>query len=321
MAIRDLITPDFIRNVYAAGVDLRLDDGSPFPDELFEQAIDSAVATIEAELSIVIDPFFVKGERHDAIVEHKDAFYPFMLDHRPVRAVNNLEITLGNYAPVVMPKEWAVVSSAQAGQIHLIPTSTTIGSFFFRSGIPLLFGDVFSPYRFVPSYFAVDYQAGFYFEEGQATIPVGESSVEVEFSAPTSGDRVYFALNVDVDGGGSNVKVRQSGTNSFTISAKVPPTTADMEVSWIAHTVDPLLVKAIGLIAAITPLDVAGDLIAGAGIANFSVGVDGLSQSIGTTASATSAGYGARIISFQKQLAEAMQTLRGKYRMINTFSV
>jgi hypothetical protein len=94
-----------------------------------------------------------------------------------------------------------------------------------------------------------------------------------------------------------------------------------MSISWLAHSVDPLLLKAIGMIAAITPLDVAGDLIAGAGIANFSVGVDGLSQSIGTTASATSAGYGARIISFQNQLKSLMTQLRAKYRMINTFSV
>lgn len=321
MSIRDIITPDFIKNTYALGVSLTLDDGSPFPDELFEQAIDAAVSTIEADLGIVIDPFFVKGERHDAIVEHKDAFYPFMLDHRPARAVSNLEIRLGNYEPVVMPKEWVVISSSQAGQIHLIPTSTTIGSFFFRSGIPLLFGDVFSPYKFVPSYFSVDYQAGFYFEEGVATIPQGSSEVEIEFDAPTNGDRVYFSLNVLSAGGGAFARVRQSGTNSFIISAKLAPSTGDMQIEWIAHTVDPLIIKAVGLIAAIAPLDIAGDLIAGAGIANFSVGVDGLSQSIGTTASATSAGYGARIISFQNQLKALMPSLRAKYRMLNTFSV
>lgn len=321
MAIRDLITPQFIKDTYALGINLTLDDGSPFPDELFEQAIDAAISTVETELGIVIDPFFVKAERHDAIMEHKDAFYPFMLDHRPVRAVSALDITLGNYPAVSMPVGWAVISSAQAGQLHLIPTSTTIGSFFFRSGVPLLFGDVFSPYKYVPGYFSVDYQAGFFFDEGSATIPQGDTEVEVEFDAPSLGDRVYFSLNVVDDGGGADVRVRQSGTNSFKISAKTAPTTGDMEIEWVAHTVDPLILKAIGLIAAISPLDIAGDLIAGAGIANFSVGVDGLSQSIGTTASATSAGYGARIISYQTQLKQLMPALRAKYRMINTFSM
>jgi len=321
MSIRDLITVDFIKNNYVLGVTLTLPDGSPYPDELFEQAIDSAISVVESELGIVIDPFKVKREKHDAIVEHKDAFYPFMLDMRPVRAITGLEITLGNYAPVEMPAEWAVISSAQAGQIHLIPTSTTIGSFFFRSGIPLLFGDVFSPYKFVPSYFSVDYQAGFFFQEGVATIPEGDTEVEIELTAPTNGDRLYVQLTVLDDAGGAGARVRESGSESFKISVRTAPDDGDMTISYVAHTVDPLILKAVGMIAAITPLDIAGDLIAGAGIAQFSIGVDGLSQSVATTSSATNAGYGARIKSFQEQLKSTMSSLRAKYRMINTFSV
>lgn len=71
---------------------------------------------------------------------------------------------------------------------------------------------------------------------------------------------------------------------------------------------------AIGLTASILPLDTAGDLIAGAGIASYSISMDGLSQSINTTSSATNSGYGARIISYQKTLASLMPRLRGKYR-------
>jgi len=321
MAIKDLITPQFIKDTYALGVNLTLDDGSEFPDVLFEQAIDAAIATVEAELGIVIDPFFVKGERHDAIVEHKDAFYPFVLDHKPVQSVSAINITLGNYPSVTMPAEWACISSPQVGQVNLVPTSETLGSFFFRSGLPMLFGDVFSPYRYVPAYFSLDYKAGFFFEDGVATLPQGEKEIEIEFTAPTGGNRVYFEITVDDAQGAGDVKVRQSGTDTFLISAKTAPSTGDATISWVAHTVDPLLIKAIGLIAGVAPLDIAGDLIAGAGIANFSVGVDGLSQSIGTTASATSAGYGARIISFQTQLKQVMSALRAKYKYMNTFSV
>lgn len=321
MAIKDLITPQFVKDTFALGVDLTLDDGSPFPDVLFEQAIDSAIAAVEAELGIVIDPFYVKGERHDAIVEHKDAFYPFVLDHKPVISVEDLNINLGNYPSVNMPADWAVISSPQVGQVHLIPTAETLGSFFFRSGLPMLFGDVFSPYRYVPAYFAIDYKAGFFFEEGVATLPQGDTQLEVSFTAPTGGNRVYFQLTVDDAQGASDVSVRQSGTDSFIISAKVAPTLGDATISWIAHSVDPLLIKAIGLVAALAPLDIAGDLIAGAGIANFSVGVDGLSQSLATTASATSAGYGARIISYQTQLKGVMSQLRAKYKYMNTFSI
>ena len=77
----------------------------------------------------------------------------------------------------------------------------------------------------------------------------------------------------------------------------------------------PALAKmAIGWIASGLPLDTAGDLIAGAGIASFSVSMDGLSQSIGTTSSATNSGYGARILSYMKQLDRYLPVLKRQFR-------
>ena len=73
------------------------------------------------------------------------------------------------------------------------------------------------------------------------------------------------------------------------------------------------LKHAIGMRAAIGVFNVAGDLVAGAGIANFSVSIPGLSQNVGTTSSATNAGYGARIIEYQKELKEMLPTLRRYY--------
>ena len=39
MAIREIITPDLLKQTYIAGVDLTLDDGSPFPDVMLEASI------------------------------------------------------------------------------------------------------------------------------------------------------------------------------------------------------------------------------------------------------------------------------------------
>lgn len=69
----------------------------------------------------------------------------------------------------------------------------------------------------------------------------------------------------------------------------------------------------LGMWAAIGPLNIAGDLIAGAGIANFSISVPGLSQSIGTTSSATNSGYGARILEYQKEIRQMLPNLRRYY--------
>lgn len=77
-----------------------------------------------------------------------------------------------------------------------------------------------------------------------------------------------------------------------------------------AGAVPPILKHLVGMLAAIGPLNIAGDLIAGAGIASKSVSMDGLSQSISTTSSATNAGYGARIIEYQKEIKEILPTVR-----------
>jgi len=71
--------------------------------------------------------------------------------------------------------------------------------------------------------------------------------------------------------------------------------------------------KIIAMKAAIPIFDQLGDLILGAGIASQSLGLDGLSQSISSTSSATNAGYGARIQSYQKTIKEAMPQLKKKY--------
>jgi len=72
----------------------------------------------------------------------------------------------------------------------------------------------------------------------------------------------------------------------------------------------------IGMKAAMGPLNVAGDLIAGAGIASKSLNIDGLSQSISTTSSATNSGYGARILLYSKDIKDRLAIMRQYYRGI-----
>jgi hypothetical protein len=84
----------------------------------------------------------------------------------------------------------------------------------------------------------------------------------------------------------------------------------DYRAGFEINSVPPLLKHVIGMAASIGILNIAGDLVAGAGIATKSVSVPGLSQSIGTTSSATNAGYGSRILEYQKEIKSAMPTLR-----------
>lgn len=69
------------------------------------------------------------------------------------------------------------------------------------------------------------------------------------------------------------------------------------------------LINLIGKIASLGPFNIFGDLIAGAGIASTSIGIDGLSQSLSTTASATNAGFGSRVLQYNKEIKDELKTL------------
>lgn len=66
----------------------------------------------------------------------------------------------------------------------------------------------------------------------------------------------------------------------------------------------------VGKKASSGPLNTAGDLIAGAGIATKSLSIDGLSSSVGTTSSATNSGYGARLIQYEKEIKTQMKVMK-----------
>lgn len=73
------------------------------------------------------------------------------------------------------------------------------------------------------------------------------------------------------------------------------------------------ILDAVGKLASINIFNQMGDIILGAGIASQSIGIDGLSQSISTTSSATSSGYGSRIIQYLDELKKANPLLKAKY--------
>lgn len=74
------------------------------------------------------------------------------------------------------------------------------------------------------------------------------------------------------------------------------------------------LKEVVGKEGAFGPLNVGGDLVGGAGLAGSSLSLDGLSQSITTTNSSTNAGFGARLIQYEKELKETYKTLVPYYR-------
>jgi len=81
------------------------------------------------------------------------------------------------------------------------------------------------------------------------------------------------------------------------------------------------LFNVVGMVASIPSLAIAGDIILGAGIASQSLSIDGLSQSIGTTSSATSSGYASRILEYRKSIKETLSRIMNRYKTIRFVSM
>ncbi len=93
--------------------------------------------------------------------------------------------------------------------------------------------------------------------------------------------------------------------------------TLQYETGYACNEIPYDIINIIGKLAAIPLLNIAGDLILGAGIARQSLSIDGLSQQIDSTASATNSGYGARIINYTREINETLERLSGVYKRIN----
>lgn len=77
----------------------------------------------------------------------------------------------------------------------------------------------------------------------------------------------------------------------------------------------------VGMLAAFGPLNVAGDLVLGAGVAQEAISLDAISTSISTTQSATNAGYGARLATYREKLKILTPEIRRAWKGMRYVSV
>ena len=300
--------PEWLKQTYLLGVDLTLDDGSPYPDELFTTALDQSERAIASELGLTLEPQTYQ-ERHDREPDGVSGWWPIRSRQRPLLAVDKLSIVYGRSTTrSELPPEWAIITEQDAGQIHIVPTTEGASSYLVAGGMPVILGlGGLSQAFYVPAYFELTYQAGFPLYTGAATIAQGQSSTSI--SLPATLERPYTATT-----SAGSISARLYDSIEISLDS---PAQADTPLTWQVDTMPPELIRAIALKSSNVVLNIAGDLIAGAGIAQLSTSMDGLSQSIATTASATNAGYGARILQYERELKELMGTLKATYRALN----
>ena len=234
-------TVDWLKKVFLFGIDLTDDDGNAFPDELFDQGMNAALAWLSHALDIKIPRTQIVGERHDFRGVQHGEWWLIDLDHIPVASVEKVSFKFGQQEILDIPDDWILEVIKGTGQIQIVPNAGTLftwplAQFGFYSASML------SQYGSLPGWYSIDYTAGY-------------------------------------------------------DAAELPFDLLDIAGKWASGY----------------PLNTAGDLIVGAGVASKSTSLDGASQSVSTTSSATNAGYGARINQYQKDIKEAIPILRRRY--------
>jgi hypothetical protein len=301
---------EWLKQTYLLGVDLTLDDGSAYPARIFETALRQSERAVADELGLTLQPQ-TYTERHDKEPSAPAEWWPIRTQQRPLLSVERLSVVYGRSSTrAELPPAWAQITEPLAGQLHLIPTTEGSASYFVQSGLPVILGlGGLSSDIYVPAYFELKYKAGFASERGAATFNAGDTRAEITFTSPLTG-----RYEVSLDNAGAYVAER---TPEGLIIELDTPAATPLSVGFVADTLPSTLIRAVGLKAANVVLNIAGDLISGAGIAQLSTSVDGLSSNIATTSSATNAGYGARILQYERELKELMKTLKANYQALN----
>lgn len=319
---RDILTPEWLQATKLLGVELTLDDGVVYPDEIYEQAIDFGLSLVEHEIDVRLEPFSVQSESHDYVAQDRQSYFPFSLDVRPVRSMTGMRLRYGNFAPTEFPLSWIRLISPQHGKINIMASNEALAGYLSRIQSPPMIGGNAYGTSFIPGYWEFDYEAGFLCWEEDLTLLEGER--EVAYSFPDEfipGDKYVVRVEVLTANGASGFRARSKSPRGFTLSARTAPVGGDASVRVVIDTIPADIKEAVAIAAAIPVLAVAGDLILGAGIASMSTSVDGLSQSINSTQSAMYSGYSGRIEVLKTLLDKALESAKSHYRMPGIFAV
>lgn len=319
--ITEYITPQWLKDTVLQGVKLTNpnDKNKPFPDEVFLHAISAAIDLVESELDIHLGRYVVQEEAHDVETTTPTSWMHTALKHRPVQSVQSIGLKYGGFDRHPLPASWVQIRSREAGYIQFMASeeSLEIGG---GGNVPLVVPSLMVNGSYLPMYLRIGYTAGMEYDHpGTAEVTDGSATVtgtdtrfltgDVDKGVPPVRENRFIAVGDQV----RRVKRVKSETE-LVVDTPFERTEAGEDAVFCDWP--PALLDAVGMIAAMLPLDIAGDLIIGAGIASKSTGFDGYHESINTTSSATNAGYGAKIKSYQARLKETWRAIKRRYRPI-----
>ena len=308
--LKDILTETWLKENYLAGIQLTDASGVALPSTIFTEAIKATIRHLEAVCSINILPVKVKNERHDLYKEDYQTFCMRGTHKRPLTAVDEIRLRLGATQLLKFPDTWAYTLDPDSGVFVIIPTTEQL-EVFAHVLVPLHAGYSNS----LLGGMELDYTAGILLLEGTAVVPIGGTTATFPIGQTVLVDDydVYFSLvSPAVADAGIEVSLGATGNTEFDVELDAAPT-APLTVRWVLSGLPADLKKLIGLMASINPLNIAGTTLVGEGVASKSISVDGLSQSITSTANSETLAYGNRVKAHQAEIDKLLPYVRGRY--------
>lgn len=212
----DILSVDELKNHYLFGIDLRDDNGNPFPDSMFEHFIRAAVEKAEQVLDLPLRPRTIVDEAHDFYRQDYKQYIYIKTEHSPVIDVSELRLVLPSNTQVIsFPQDWLKVTHV-SGTVQVLPGNGAIGMVAVGSAgmwLPLVSGYT----DFIPQIFRISYTAGFV-----GRIPQNIVDIVGKLAAfgplGVAGDLVLGAgiasESIGLDGVNTAVTTTQSATNA-----------------------------------------------------------------------------------------------------------
>lgn len=306
----DILTEEWLLNTYLKGVNLTDANGVALPSSLYLEAISTAIRHVEGLLDLRILPTIIKKERQDLHRIDRGTFWMHGTYNRPLMVIDELRLKLGNLQMMKLPQSWLYELAPNFGTFTVIPTMEQIVAGTYAAQALLWYrGDN------LPGALEIDYRAGMLVTEGTVTFAAGDvlemAAIGQELLS-TDYDLTFSLVNPALPDVAIRPSVGAKGNSEFEVRLSSAPS-APLTVRWVLSTLPADLKALIGLNASLLPLAVAGTTLVGPGIASKSVSIDGLSQSIGTTASATKHAYSNRADAHQEMFERMLPYVRGRY--------
>lgn len=140
------------------GIPLFDTEGNPFPVDLLQSYLNSAIAWAEQTLNVAIQPR-TEDEFHDYIANDYMNWSYIKLWKKPVISVESIQLFYGDKPMMTIPPDWVKID-ALAGMLQMFPTSGSTGGMIITASggmfLPIMAGSI----GYVPQMWKVTYTAG-----------------------------------------------------------------------------------------------------------------------------------------------------------------